>query len=73
MQNSANGILKKLYEGYTVITDRYYFSSYAYHGAHVEMNWVIEGNRKTAELLKPDVNIAPESELTIDEGLKEDK
>lgn len=57
VQNSANGILKKLSEGYTVITDRYYFSSYAYHGAHVEMNWVIEGNRKTAELLRPDINI----------------
>ncbi len=57
LQNSENGILKKLSEGYTVITDRYYFSSYAYHGAHTEMNWVIEGNKKAAELLKPDVNI----------------
>ena len=33
--NKKDGILKKLEEGYTVITDRYYFSSYAYHGVHM--------------------------------------
>src|SRR5687767_4680396 len=32
--NKQDGILKKLEEGYTVITDRYYFSSYAYHSVH---------------------------------------
>src|SRR5262245_51231307 len=26
--NKTNGVLKKIEEGYTVITDRYYFSSY---------------------------------------------
>jgi dTMP kinase len=36
--NKTNGILKKLEEGYTVICDRYYFSSYAYHGAHIGRN-----------------------------------
>ena len=36
--NKSNGILKKLDEGYTVITDRYYFSSYAYHGTHMAMD-----------------------------------
>ncbi|MFI5196773.1 MAG: dTMP kinase, partial [Chitinophagales bacterium] len=38
--NETNGIVKKLGEGYTVITDRYYFSSYAYHGTHMDMDWV---------------------------------
>jgi len=55
--NKKNGILKKLEEGYTVITDRYYFSSYAYHGTHMDMNWVIETNSLTADLLRPDLNI----------------
>ena len=55
--NKNNGILKKLEEGYTVITDRYYFSSYAYHGTHMSMDWVIEANALSANLLRPDLNI----------------
>jgi dTMP kinase len=55
--NKTNGILKKLEDGYTVITDRYYFSSYAYHGAHLSMDWVIEANALSAGLLRPDLNI----------------
>ena len=55
--NKSNGILKKLEEGYTVITDRYYFSSYAYHGAHMPMDWVIQANSLSAGLLRPDLNI----------------
>ena len=53
----TNGILKKLEEGYTVITDRYYFSSYAYHGAHMSLDWVIGANALSADLLRPDMNI----------------
>ena len=55
--HETEGILKKLADGYTVITDRYYFSSYAYHGAHVDMDWVIASNQMAAKTLKPDVNI----------------
>ena len=55
--NKANGILKKLEDGYTVITDRYYFSSYAYHGVHMPLDWVIEANSLSADLLRPDLNI----------------
>jgi dTMP kinase len=55
--SNSNGILNKLEEGYTVITDRYYFSSYAYHGTHMSMDWVIEANSLSAELLRPDLNI----------------
>ena len=66
--NKTNGILKKLEEGYTVITDRYYLSSYAYHGVHVNVNWVIASNSLSAELLKPDLNIYIDisPELTIE-------
>ncbi|MDP4264498.1 MAG: dTMP kinase [Bacteroidota bacterium] len=55
--NKTNGILKKFEEGYTVITDRYYFSSYAYHSVHMSMDWVIEANSLSADLLRPDLNI----------------
>jgi len=65
--NKATGMLKMLDEGYTVITDRYYFSSYAYHSVHMPMDWVIQANALSAGLLKPDVNIfidiAPEHSM----------
>jgi len=55
--DKQNGIVKKLSEGCTVITDRYYFSSYAYNGTHTDMDWVIEINKMSAQILRPDVNI----------------
>ncbi len=56
--NSKNGILSKLRDGYIVITDRYYLSSYAYHSVHdIDLEWVIQANAMSAELLRPDVNI----------------
>jgi len=55
--NKTNGIIKKLEEGYTVITDRYCFSSYAYQGAHMSLDWVIQANSLSTDLLRPDLNI----------------
>jgi dTMP kinase len=55
--SKQDGILKKMKEGFTVITDRYYFSSYAYHSVHMDMAWVIEANKLSAQLLRPDLNI----------------
>lgn len=55
--NETDGLVKKLSEGYTVITDRYYFSSYAYHGVYVDMDWVIACNAMCARILRPNVNI----------------
>jgi len=55
--NKTDGIVKKLEEGYTVICDRYYFSSYAYQGTHLDMDWVIEANSLSADILRPDLNI----------------
>lgn len=57
IQNKTNGILKMLDDGFTVITDRYYFSSYAYQSAHVDLDWVIKANSLCAGLLRPDLNI----------------
>lgn len=55
--NPINGIVKLLEEGHTVITDRYYFSSYAYHSVYTDMEWVMACNSKCAEILRPDVNL----------------
>lgn len=55
--NKTNGILMKMEEGQTVITDRYYFSSYAYQGTHMSLDWVIQANSLSADLLRPDLTI----------------
>ena len=55
--NETNGLVKLLAEGYTIITDRYYFSSYAYHGTHTDIDWVIDANKMCARILRPDINI----------------
>lgn len=55
--NEEYGIVKKLDEGYTVIMDRYLFSSYAYQGAHMDIDWVIQANAMSAGILRPDANI----------------
>ncbi|MCR8556128.1 dTMP kinase [Mucilaginibacter sp. BJC16-A38] len=55
--NKTNGILKMLEDGYTVITDRYYLSSYAYQSPYMDLNWVIQANSLSAGLLRPDLNI----------------
>src|SRR5438105_1033546 len=55
--NEVNGIVEKMEEGYTVVSDRYYFSSYAYQGTHVNMDWVIQANSMSADILRPDINI----------------
>ena len=57
LHNEINGLLKKKEEGFTIITDRYYFSSYAYHGVHVDIDWVIAANAMSAAIMKPDINI----------------
>lgn len=55
--NPVDGLLKMLQDGWTVISDRYYFSSYAYHSVHVPLQWVVACNARAAELLRPDLNL----------------
>lgn len=57
--DKQDGMIKFMKEGFTVITDRYYFSSYAYHSVHegIDMDWVIKANEISASLLKPDIHI----------------
>lgn len=54
---NENGIVNKLNSGYTVISDRYYFSSYAYQGVDIDMDKVIDMNGVCAEILRPDLTI----------------
>jgi dTMP kinase len=64
--NPETGMLKTL-ETAHVLTDRYYFSSYAYHGVHVDMDWVIAANEMAVRLGKADlhifIDVAPEVSL----------
>ena len=53
--NETDGILQKINKGVTVLTDRYYFSSYAYHGLDVPIEQVIRMNEESASLLRPDL------------------
>ena len=55
--NEIDGIYKKIENGVTVITDRYYFSSYAFHGVDMDMDWVININAVNAAILRPTVTI----------------
>ena len=67
IQNPAYGMKKKLEEGVTVLCDRYYFSSFAYNGGFVPLEWVEELNRPAMEELRPDLvlflDISPEESM----------
>ncbi len=62
--NKTNGIKKMLEEGYTVISDRYYYSSLAYQGEATDYEWVKALNCSCPEIRKPDIcifiDISPE-------------
>jgi dTMP kinase len=57
LTNTVNGIKQIINNGITVISDRYYFSSYAYHCVFADMDWVINANKICYDILKPDLNI----------------
>lgn len=52
-----NGIKKYLSEGYTVICDRYYYSSFAYQGTAADMDWVMNINLNCPQIIRPDLCI----------------
>ena len=67
LQNELNGLTTIISQGTHVITDRYYWSSYAYHSLHLPMEWVIAINSKCAEILRPDItfylDLSPEESI----------
>lgn len=66
--NTVNGIFKKLDEGVTVLCDRYYFSSFAYNGGFVPLEWVIKLNKPAMSLLRPDLTIF--LDLPVEESMR---
>ena len=55
--NEETGICGALEKGISVLTDRYYFSSYAYQSVDLPLEWVIEANRPCADILRPTATI----------------
>ena len=55
--NGENGVCAAIDSGVTVVSDRYYFSSYAYHSVDVDMDWVIGANSLSAGLVRPTVTV----------------
>ena len=65
--DDKEGLLKIKADGRDIITDRYYFSSYAYQSVDMPMDWIINANSEAAKLLKPDatifIDITPEQAM----------
>ena len=55
--NQEDGVQRDIERGITVVSDRYYFSSYAYHSVDVDMDWVIGANSLSAGILRPTVTV----------------
>lgn len=55
--NDVNGIANKINGGITVISDRYYFSSYAYQSVDLPMDWLIKANEPGSNILRPTVTV----------------
>lgn len=55
--NPDTGIKRLVDQGQTIVCDRYYFSSYAYHAQYMDMDWVIQANRLNADILRPDATL----------------
>jgi dTMP kinase len=67
IQKEKDGMLGLIASGTTVVCDRYYLSSYAYHSEFVPLDWVMTANAECAKLLRPDLiiflDITPEKSL----------
>lgn len=68
VQNEVYGMLKYLEDGYTVICDRYYLSSCAYHVPHVSLNWVLEAHSICTNILRPDITFF--IDVSVEESLR---
>ena len=55
--NPNTGINQALEKGFDVISDRYYYSSFAYQGLDSDINWVIDMNLNCPDIRKPDLCI----------------
>jgi dTMP kinase len=62
------GMVHKINDGFIVLCDRYYLSSYAYHVPHVSLDWVIEANSICANVKRPDINFY--IDISVEESLR---
>ena len=53
--DKENGIKKYLAEGCTVISDRYYYSTFAYQGCETDLEWAMDIHYGCPELTRPDI------------------
>ena len=51
----AEGIAAHLAKGETVITDRYYFSTFAYQGCETDLDWTVRMHYDCPLLVRPDL------------------
>ena len=56
-ENPKDGIKSMLERGVSVICDRYYYSSLAYQGMDIGLDWLMPANLNCPAILKPDVCI----------------
>lgn len=55
--NESVGIKQALERGFDVISDRYYYSSFAYQGLDSDIDWVINMNFNCPDIKRPDLCI----------------
>jgi dTMP kinase len=59
------GVAALVKKGRTVLCDRYYFSSYAYHARDMALEWVVTLNAVNAQIMRPDltlfIDVAPKT------------
>ncbi len=55
--NESVGINQALVKGFDVISDRYYYSSFAYQGLESDIDWVINMNLNCPDIRRPDLCI----------------
>lgn len=53
--NPNTGIKQALDKGFDVISDRYYYSSFAYQGLDSDIQWVMDMNLNCPDILRPDL------------------
>ncbi len=56
LHRKTNGLLT-LNKTHAIVSDRYYLSSLAYHGVHVDMDWVLQSNQPAMNALRPTAHI----------------
>ncbi len=67
--NCAEGGINDLLEkGYTVISDRYYYSTFAYQGSETDLDWVVDMHYSCPVVRRPDLVVFLTME--VDECLK---